>query len=230
MSSMPTNSMTQLWPKRRCTPITEAMRNPYRSRSEIQFLRRLNKTSPYYDPTPYSVTAKKGSMVTATQNGYRLTRNVSQFKKIPDKSTAEPRGKKGPVREAAKFAPPIAVFWPSGSASRGQDIPPRVEVTATNLPVPEVIHDSETLSNAMVGPEPEPPDNSTAETSSVQPDSPGSVSNAQNLNPGERAQPRYSYMRPRLGELEEQNFSLPRDIRLSAKPTDTRTSVRLNKP
>ena len=82
----------------------------------------------------------------------------------------------------------------------------RQEVTATNLPVPEVIHDSETLSNAMVGPEPEPPDNSTAETLSIQPDSPGSVSNAQNLNPGERAQPRYSYMRPRLGELEEQNF------------------------
>ena len=46
--------------------------------------RRKTKASPYYDPVPYTVTARKGNMITASRNGHRVTRNSSFFKKVKD--------------------------------------------------------------------------------------------------------------------------------------------------
>ena len=42
--------------------------------------RRTNKMSTPFDPQPLTITARKGSMVTATRGGYSVTRNVSHFK------------------------------------------------------------------------------------------------------------------------------------------------------
>ena len=41
-----------------------------------------NKLTPYYDPNPYTVISKKGSLVTAQRSGHQITRNVSFFKKV----------------------------------------------------------------------------------------------------------------------------------------------------
>ena len=58
---------------------------------------RENKLTSYYNPKPLTITAMKGSMVTASSaNGeYKTTRNSSFFKKLPDAAgrdnTAEQR-------------------------------------------------------------------------------------------------------------------------------------------
>ena len=47
--------------------------------------RKKNKFSTNFDPSPFQVTGKKGTMITAIRNGKYVTRNISQFKKIgPD--------------------------------------------------------------------------------------------------------------------------------------------------
>ena len=44
--------------------------------------RKQNKFSMKFDPSPYWVTHKKGTMLTATRNGRSVTRNTSLFKKV----------------------------------------------------------------------------------------------------------------------------------------------------
>ena len=46
---------------------------------------RKTTTKPFYDPIPYTVTEKKGSMVTATRTNKRITRDVSKFKMIKER-------------------------------------------------------------------------------------------------------------------------------------------------
>ena len=48
--------------------------------------RKKNKLTMKFDPSPYQVTKRKGSRVTASRNGTHITRNVSFFKKIPGTS------------------------------------------------------------------------------------------------------------------------------------------------
>lgn len=50
--------------------------------------RKINKLTPPYNPEPYTVVQKHGSMVTAERNGHFLTRNSSYFR--PVKVTAVP--------------------------------------------------------------------------------------------------------------------------------------------
>ncbi|RNA22602.1 Retrovirus-related Pol poly from transposon [Brachionus plicatilis] len=38
------------------------------------------KSDPRWDPRPYTVTARKGTMVTASREGHVITRNASYFK------------------------------------------------------------------------------------------------------------------------------------------------------
>eukprot|EP00112_Aurelia_sp_Birch-Aquarium-sp1_P006817 Seg1745.5 transcript_id=Seg1745.5/GoldUCD/mRNA.D3Y31 product="hypothetical protein" protein_id=Seg1745.5/GoldUCD/D3Y31 len=42
-----------------------------------------NKFSTKFDACPYTVTKKKGTMITAERNDHTITRNVSHFKKLP---------------------------------------------------------------------------------------------------------------------------------------------------
>ena len=44
-----------------------------------------NKLTPRYNPNPYTVTERKGSMITATRNGHNITRYFSFFKRIPNR-------------------------------------------------------------------------------------------------------------------------------------------------
>jgi hypothetical protein len=44
--------------------------------------RKLDKLTPPYDPDPYIVIEKKGSMVTADRDGHTITRNSSQFRPV----------------------------------------------------------------------------------------------------------------------------------------------------
>ena len=50
--------------------------------------RKMNKLTPIFEPHPYRVTEKKGTMVTAQSdiNGKSITRNVSHFKRVPEKT------------------------------------------------------------------------------------------------------------------------------------------------
>ena len=43
---------------------------------------KVTKLTPIYDPNPYIVVSRKGSMITAERDGRRITRNISFFKKI----------------------------------------------------------------------------------------------------------------------------------------------------
>ena len=43
------------------------------------------KFTPRYNPNTYTVTAQKGSVITATRNRHNITRNISFFKWIPNK-------------------------------------------------------------------------------------------------------------------------------------------------
>ena len=43
--------------------------------------KRMRKSDPYYNPVPYTVTNKKGNMITAEKKGHTITRNSSYFKK-----------------------------------------------------------------------------------------------------------------------------------------------------
>jgi len=43
---------------------------------------RMNKQTPAFEPKPYTVTAKKGTMVTACNGGKSITRNSSFFKRV----------------------------------------------------------------------------------------------------------------------------------------------------
>lgn len=51
--------------------------------------RQTNKTSAVFGPERYRVTAKKGTMVTAEQNGHSITRNSSHFKIIPQNNATD---------------------------------------------------------------------------------------------------------------------------------------------
>ena len=44
---------------------------------------RANKTTPQFNPEPYTVVQKKGSMVTAQRGSSRIVRNSSHFKAVP---------------------------------------------------------------------------------------------------------------------------------------------------
>ena len=44
--------------------------------------KKQNKLSTPYDPRPFRVIRKKGTMITACRNGKYLTRNASHFKKV----------------------------------------------------------------------------------------------------------------------------------------------------
>ena len=46
---------------------------------------RWNKLTPAYNPKPYRITRKKGSMITASRQDHTIVRNSSFFKKIPDR-------------------------------------------------------------------------------------------------------------------------------------------------
>ena len=56
-----------------------------------------NKLSTPYNPKPFVVEEKKGTMVTASDGSHIVTRNSSQFKVIPKNhaQSQETRGKKG---------------------------------------------------------------------------------------------------------------------------------------
>ena len=47
---------------------------------------RTSKSEPYYDPEPYVVIYKKGTMITARRKDRKITRNATWFKVIPDDS------------------------------------------------------------------------------------------------------------------------------------------------
>ena len=47
---------------------------------------RLNKTTPIFNPKPYTVVKRKETMVTAERPGHTITRNISFFKRIPDRA------------------------------------------------------------------------------------------------------------------------------------------------
>ena len=49
---------------------------------ELIHQRKQNKWSTKFDPFPFIVVKRKGTMVTASRNGKYISRNVSQFKKI----------------------------------------------------------------------------------------------------------------------------------------------------
>jgi hypothetical protein len=51
-------------------------------------LAKKDKLSPYYDPVPYIVTKIKGTMISASRNDHRITRNASFFKKIANPQTS----------------------------------------------------------------------------------------------------------------------------------------------
>ena len=44
--------------------------------------RKINKFSTMFDPVPFKVVRVKGSMITVTQNGKYLTRNISMLQKV----------------------------------------------------------------------------------------------------------------------------------------------------
>lgn len=48
--------------------------------------KRQNKTTPPFDPVPYVVDKRHGTQVTARRPGHYITRNVSLFKRIPERS------------------------------------------------------------------------------------------------------------------------------------------------
>ena len=56
--------------------------------------RKTNKLSIPFDPKPYTVVLKKGSLVTAERGGHHITRNSSFFKRLPA-ATVSPAGEKG---------------------------------------------------------------------------------------------------------------------------------------
>ena len=44
--------------------------------------RRENKVTPYINPEPLTVESRKGSMITARRGPFKITRNVSHFKRL----------------------------------------------------------------------------------------------------------------------------------------------------
>ena len=44
--------------------------------------RKIDKLTPPYNPDPYTIVEKKGSMVTAAKEGHSITRNSSNFKRV----------------------------------------------------------------------------------------------------------------------------------------------------
>jgi hypothetical protein len=62
-------------------------------------LAKKDKLSPYYDPVPYIATKIKGTMMSASRNDHRITRNASFFKKIANPQTSR-QGQQ--TRSAAK--------------------------------------------------------------------------------------------------------------------------------
>ena len=49
--------------------------------------RKQNKFSCKFNPNPYTVISKKGTMITAENQNHKITRNISFFKKIGTEST-----------------------------------------------------------------------------------------------------------------------------------------------
>ena len=47
-------------------------------------IRRKQKSDPYFNPNRYTISQKKGNMITAVRGGHYITRNSSFFKRVPD--------------------------------------------------------------------------------------------------------------------------------------------------
>ena len=104
--------------------------------------RKLTKLTPLYDPSPYTIVEKNGSMVTAERNGHHITRNSGHFRPInaqpisddpdpnPDlNSDADPIAEGATIMETETLSP----YIPSpGCAS---DLPRRNPPRKTKLPV-----------------------------------------------------------------------------------------------
>lgn len=59
--------------------------------------RKLDKLTPPYDPDPYVVIEKKGSMVTADRDGHTINRNSSQFRPVKvERSLLDEKFESGP--------------------------------------------------------------------------------------------------------------------------------------
>ena len=73
------------------------LRKQYRQPNELQVGDRVivkqtktNKLSTNFNPKPYIIEAKKGSMITASNTTHKITRNSSHFKRIPPTAKALP--------------------------------------------------------------------------------------------------------------------------------------------
>ena len=51
--------------------------------------KRKNKFSTKFDPKPYRVVRVKGTMITACRDGHYVTRNISFYKKLPDRDDVQ---------------------------------------------------------------------------------------------------------------------------------------------
>ena len=184
--------------------------------------RRVNKLSPYFNPKPYTVVSRKGSMVTVCQNGHRLTRNASFFKKVNASGTPPKQPLPSNHVRQTTAAVPLPIFGNDppipavpGAAPRqpafvngddpinenvpavpdAQEIPPPAANDPELLPVPV----TENLPNLSAAAEPVPSNSSASEGS-------------------ER---RMGLLRPRDDlNLRPSNFSLPRNIRFSVRPSE----------
>ena len=51
--------------------------------------KRKNKFSTKFDPRPYHVVRVKGTMITACRDGHHVTRNISFYKKLPNRDDVQ---------------------------------------------------------------------------------------------------------------------------------------------
>ena len=75
--------------------------------------KKKNKFSTKFDPSPFQVRNKKGTMITAIRNGKYVTRNISQYKKIgpdvvgPDDDTESEDDDKDDIRPQGNPQPNV---------------------------------------------------------------------------------------------------------------------------
>ena len=85
------------------------------------------KTEPYYEPHPYTVIDKKGSMITASDGKHNITRNSSKFK--PLKTDVQPINQELMDEQddiGIEEEPSDDIIEPNASG-QGQVSPPRSE-------------------------------------------------------------------------------------------------------
>ncbi len=110
-------------------------------------IKKRNKFTPKYDPKPYVITKRNGSMITAERADHRITRNQSFFKEITSKaaSLAPQAQRKTHVEEilrqepdptSVEMANPPVVAQASDQGDITQPVPPgsTPEVTAEKSP------------------------------------------------------------------------------------------------